>query len=52
MGSVRFAVLSPHLGEREKRLLAATEAKAASFGDVAAGNGTAALTSSLPAKDK
>ena len=32
----RFVALSPHLGERERRLFAATEAKAAGFGGIAA----------------
>jgi hypothetical protein len=32
----RFESLSPYLGERERRLFAATEAKAAGFGGIAA----------------
>ena len=32
----RFASLSPHLGERERRLLAASEARAAGYGGIAA----------------
>ena len=32
----RFSVLSPHLNERERRLLAATEARAAGYGGIAA----------------
>jgi DNA-binding phage protein len=32
----RFVLLSPHLDERERRLLAATEARAAGYGGIAA----------------
>ncbi len=32
----RFEALSPYLGERKRRLFAATEAKAAGFGGIAA----------------
>src|SRR5271165_1157242 len=32
----RFAALSPHLNERERRLFAATEAAAAGYGGIAA----------------
>jgi hypothetical protein len=32
----RFASLSPHLDERERRLLAATEARLAGYGGIAA----------------
>ncbi len=32
----RFAALSPHLSERERRLLAASEARAAGYGGIAA----------------
>jgi hypothetical protein len=32
----RFSALSPHLNERERRLLAATEATAAGYGGIAA----------------
>src|ERR1019366_2547700 len=32
----RFVSLSPHLDERERRLLAATEARAAGYGGIAA----------------
>ena len=32
----RFVLLSPHLDERERRLLAATEARAVGYGGIAA----------------
>ena len=43
----RFAALSPHLSERERRLFAASEARAAGYGgiaSVAAATGIAAST--------
>src|ERR1700722_467468 len=39
----RFAALSPHLNERERRLLAATEATAAGCGGIAAVSAAAGM---------
>ena len=50
----RFSVLSPHLNERERRLLAATEARAAGYGGIAAvsrATGIAASTIGRGLKD-
>ena len=50
----RFSVLSPHLNERERRLLAATEARAAGYGGITAvsrATGIAASTIGRGLKD-
>ena len=50
----RFSELSPHLNERERRLLAATEANAAGYGGIAAvarATGLAASTIGRGLKD-
>src|SRR5271166_6607410 len=50
----RFSALSPHLNERERRLLAATEASAAGYGGIAAvseATGIAASTIGRGLKD-
>ncbi len=42
----RFTSLSPHLSERERRLFAATEARAAGYGGIAAASAATGVAAS------